>query len=377
MSAHSEQGEPSFTAMGSSERTLVAGRFELLGLIGSGGMGSVYRARDRQLDEVVALKMISRDLARDPLMVERFRREVKLARRVTHRNVVRTFDLGEHDSQLFLTMELVEGESLGARLARGERLEGKEILTLAREVCAGLGAAHAAGVVHRDLKPDNVLLARDGRVVLTDFGIASAQQATASRKLTMGLVVGTAEYISPEQVQGRSDLDGRADIYALGAMLFELVTGRAAWVGASTLAVVTARLASPPPDPRTLATVNDRLSEIILSCMAPRREQRPETVEQLSDSIASVSLVRATAPLLLRESSRSERACPASSGAGQGAYCWRSFPARTAIGMARNRLACRSRSRQRSRGTGHRSRRGGRAVGQRRGSSRRHSPCPR
>ena len=269
----------------SSRTSLVAGRFELRGLIGVGGMGSVYRARDVTLDEMVALKVIAREIAREPGMIERFRREVKLARRVTHPNVARCFDIGQDGDDRFFTMELVEGESLGTRMAREQRLSSEATIAIALEVCAGLGAAHRAGVVHRDLKPDNVLLAADGRVVLTDFGIASARLANDGASRTVGIIVGTPEYMAPEQVEGVRDLDGRADIYSLGAMMFELVTGCAAWTGPSSLAIVAARLAMEPPDPRKYVAVGDALAEVIVRCMARRREDRFADVDRVASAL--------------------------------------------------------------------------------------------
>src|SRR5262245_43485836 len=152
---------------------LLAGRYEILGLIGVGGMGSVYRVRDLELEEVVALKVLRRDLNLTTDLLDSFKLEVKLARRVTHRNVARVFDIGEHEGERFLTMELIDGEPLSVALSKGPMpiLRGMEI---AAGIAAGLVGAHAVGVVHRDLKPDNVLLAKDGRVVVTDFGIARA-----------------------------------------------------------------------------------------------------------------------------------------------------------------------------------------------------------
>src|SRR5271156_269575 len=142
---------------------LIAGRYELIGLVGVGGMGSVYRARDTELDEVIALKVWRRELVDAPGMLERFRQEVKLARRVTHKNVARTFDIGEHEGEKFLTMEFVDGASLAAILRERGALPIDEVLVIAKQLCAGLAAAHAVGVVHRDLKPDNILVAPDGR----------------------------------------------------------------------------------------------------------------------------------------------------------------------------------------------------------------------
>lgn len=155
-------------------RTL-ANRYDILDLIGAGGMGAVYRARDRELDELVALKVIRSDLANDDAIIERFRREVKLARRVTHANVARTFELGHADGVMFCTMELVEGESLTRRLRRPPRMPVAEAVSIACAVCDALAAAHAVDVIHRDIKPDNVLIARGGRIVLADFGIASVR----------------------------------------------------------------------------------------------------------------------------------------------------------------------------------------------------------
>jgi serine/threonine protein kinase len=173
-------------------------------------MGSVYRARDRELDELVAVKVLRRELVAEPGMMERFRREVKLARRVTHRNVARVFDIGEHAGEKFITMELIDGESLAARLTRDGALRIGDAVTIAMSIGDGLAAAHAAGVVHRDLKPDNVLLAEDGRVVVTDFGIARAIAAPGGSKRTVGMIVGTPEYMAPEQIEG-GPVDARTD----------------------------------------------------------------------------------------------------------------------------------------------------------------------
>ena len=272
-------------ATASTRSPLIAGRFEVLGLIGVGGMGSVYRARDVTLDEMVALKVIAREIAREPGMLERFRREVKLARRVTHPNVARCFDIGEDGDDRFFTMELVDGESLGSRLLREQRLTADATVSIAIEVCEGLRAAHRAGVVHRDLKPDNVLLATDGRIVLTDFGIASARLPNDGVSRTVGIIVGTPEYMAPEQVEGVRDIDGRADIYSLGAMMFELVTGTPAWTGPTSLAIVAARLALAPPDPRQYVDIGDDLAELILRCMARRREDRFADVGDLAAAL--------------------------------------------------------------------------------------------
>jgi serine/threonine-protein kinase len=253
-------------------RWVVADRYEVLGLLGSGGMGTVYRARDRELDELVALKMLRRGLASSTKALERFRREVKLARRVTHRNVARTFDIGEHAGARFLTMELVEGEMLGARLARTGRMRNVDVVPIARELASGLAAAHDAGVVHRDLKPENIIVANDGRVVITDFGIA---RALWSSNQSVGGVVGTPTYMAPEQVEGALDLDPRADVYAFGAIIFELMTGMPAWDAKTPVQIMMARLTEPPPDPRRhVPTLTESSSAFIMKCMARKRDDR-------------------------------------------------------------------------------------------------------
>jgi TolB-like protein/predicted Ser/Thr protein kinase len=241
------------------------GRYRILGLLGSGGMGNVYRALDTELDEVVALKMLRHDLADQQEVVERFRREVKLARRITHRNIARVFDIGEAEGEKFLTMELIEGPSLAEVLAERRALPLAEALELAATICDGLGAAHAAGVVHLDLKPGNVLLERGGRVVLTDFGIA---RALAEAHAADG-PHGTPGYMAPEQVLGSGDVDARADIHAMGALLYEMVTGRQPWAGQSPYAIASARLREPPPDPRLVRPeLPAALGEIIARAMA-------------------------------------------------------------------------------------------------------------
>jgi eukaryotic-like serine/threonine-protein kinase len=276
--------------VGTLARQLIGGRYEILGLLGSGGMGAVYRARDTELDELVALKMLHGELVDNPAMLLRFKQEVKLARRVTHRNVARTFDLGENQGSKFLTMELVDGESLASFMVSRGRIPPSEAIPILREVCAAISAAHVAGVVHRDLKPDNVLLGKDGRVVVTDFGIAHAVAPRERDTKTIGGIVGTPEYMAPEQVEGATDIDGRADIYALGAMMYELFTGEPAWSGDGPYAIAAARLVKAPPDPRAVApNLPGALAEIVRRCMARDRAQRFDTANEIDAALARAS----------------------------------------------------------------------------------------
>ncbi len=253
--------------------SVLADRYELQLLLGEGGMGTVFRALDRELDERVALKVLHPEIARDRAALTRFRREVKLARRVTHRNVARTFDLGSHEGTRFLTMELVEGDSLGRVTARQPGIG--EILRLAAEVGRGLAAAHAVGVVHRDLKPENVLVTED-RVVLTDFGIARIADDGGVEVMRTGTVVGTPAYMAPEQLENRA-VDGRTDVYALGVILFELLARRLPFEGQTAFSMAAARLTNDAPDVRTFAAETpEGVAELVREMLVRRREDRPD-----------------------------------------------------------------------------------------------------
>ena len=247
-----------------------AGRYLVDAMVGRGGMGAVYRVRDEKLDEVVALKLLTLASER---AVDRFLSEVRLARRVTHPNVARTHDLGEHDGVHFLTMEYVRGTALDALLERGGPLPPERVMAIGADIARGLSAAHEAGVVHRDLKPANVLLSEDGRVVITDFGIARAVSGDVRNHET-GALVGTPHYMAPEQVSGRP-VDARADLYALGLILYELATGALPFDGDTAIAVALARLQHPPVDPREHGAVPDPLANLILRCLAREPEGRP------------------------------------------------------------------------------------------------------
>ncbi len=211
----------------------LAGRYEIIDLIGVGGMGEVYRARDRELDDVIALKLIRSELFAQPEARDRFRNEVKLARRVTHRNVARAYELVTTAASSFYTMELIEGVSLARRIQVRGRLAVPDALEIIVEVCDALAAAHDVGVIHRDVKPENILLGDDGRIVLTDFGIAAAAHGSAE-------LAGTPRYMAPEQARGVEPTVA-ADIYSLGVVLYELVAGRPAFTGSSLREIAEAK----------------------------------------------------------------------------------------------------------------------------------------
>ncbi|HEU0037327.1 MAG TPA: protein kinase [Kofleriaceae bacterium] len=261
----------------------IADRYEVRGWIGEGGMGAVYRVHDREIDEEIALKVLRPALAATPEALVRFRREVKLARRVTHPNVARTYDLGEHGGMRFLTMELIDGKPLRGPLGVADALR------IAWEVAQGLAAAHAVGVVHRDLKPDNILIAGD-RVYLTDFGIAQSDNKDDALRTT-GNVIGTPAYIAPEQLEGGS-VDGRADVYALGVVVYELLAGQLPFVGETAGSIALARLTRDPVPLHKIAQVPDGVSRLVMDALARKKEQRPDA----HSLVARLAKLRGGAP---------------------------------------------------------------------------------
>jgi serine/threonine-protein kinase len=229
--------------------TLLGNRYRLGERLAAGGMGSVYRAVDETLGRQVAVKALRRELADDPTFLERFRREARAAAALSHPGVAAIYDYGEVDGQPFIVMELVEGENLAERVAAGGPLPWQEAFAIGEQVAAALAAAHAHGLVHRDVKPANIMLGRDGRAKVTDFGIAqAAQAATLTRS---GMVLGSANYVAPEQAKG-GHVGPAADLYSLGCVLFEAVTGETPYHGGNAVAIATQHVSAPVPDPREL-----------------------------------------------------------------------------------------------------------------------------
>jgi len=266
--------------------TVFAGRYEIIEELGAGGMGRVYRAFDKQLDEEVALKLIKPEIAAEKKTVERFRNEIKIARKITHKNVCRTHDLHEEGKRLYLTMEYVRGEDLKGLIKRTRALTIGTSVALARQVAEGLGEAHKQGIVHRDLKPGNIMIDKEGQAKIMDFGIARSVHGGGITG--EGAIIGTPEYMSPEQVEGKP-ADPRADIYALGIILFEMVTGRVPFEGETAFAIANKHKSELPPDPRTLATsVPAGLSRLILRCLEKDKAKRFQTAEELVADLAAI-----------------------------------------------------------------------------------------
>jgi tetratricopeptide (TPR) repeat protein/predicted Ser/Thr protein kinase len=212
---------------------VVGGRYEILQLLGEGGMGAVYKATDRELDRFVALKVIRRELSSNSAMLARFKQELLLSHQVTHRNVIRIYDLGDAEGVKFITMEFIEGEDLRSLLRKKRKFSPEEAVEVIQQVCQALDAAHSVGVIHRDLKPQNIMQGPTGRIVVMDFGLARTVEGDGMTQT--GALVGTMAYMSPEQALGK-DLDQRSDIFALGLILFELLTGKTPFHAESALA---------------------------------------------------------------------------------------------------------------------------------------------
>jgi predicted Ser/Thr protein kinase len=242
---------------------LLAGRYRIIALLGRGGMGEVYRADDLTLGQPVALKFLPEEASRDEALVERFRNEVRLSRRVSHPNVCRVYDVGEVDGHTFFTMEYVDGEDLASLLRRIGRLPADKALEIARQLCAGLAAAHAKGVLHRDLKPANIMLDGRGQVVVTDFGLAGLVDQIPGSDVRSG----TPAYMAPEQLEGK-EVNVKTDVYSLGLVLYEIFTGKRAFSVESLPELVRVRSESAPSKPSSLVKdLDPAVERVILRCL--------------------------------------------------------------------------------------------------------------
>jgi serine/threonine protein kinase/tetratricopeptide (TPR) repeat protein len=255
------------------------GRYEILSVLGQGGMGAVYQARDRELDRLIALKVIRPELATDPAILQRFKQELILARNITHKNVVRIYDLGESDGIRFITMEYVDGEDMRTMLRQHGVFSAREAIPMIEQVCRALDAAHSEGVIHRDLKPQNVMRDKQGRIVVMDFGLA--RSLGDSGMTQTGAIVGTMEYMSPEQALG-SQLDQRSDIFSVGLIFYELLTGKSPYHADTAIASLmrrTREVAKPASDVEN--TVPRSLSAIVSRCLEREPANRYHSVVEL------------------------------------------------------------------------------------------------
>ena len=269
------------------------GRYEILGSLGRGGMGVVYRARDTQLDETVALKLLRPDaIQTDPSLLERFKQEIRLARRITHRNVLRTHDFGDASGVPYISMEYVDGVNLKDLLRSRGALPLGVGLSVAKQMCHGLAAAHEMGVVHRDVKPHNMMiLPETGDLKIMDFGISCMQSVgSSSAGMTLaGTVMGTPDYMPPEQAQGRA-VDFRADLYSLGVVLFEVFTGRLPFAGEAPTAALIAHVQKQPPRPRSIApALPAELEAVILRALEKDPARRWQTADEIVQALSAIS----------------------------------------------------------------------------------------
>ena len=287
--------------------SVFAGRYEIIEELGKGGMGRVYRVEDIKLRQEVALKLIKPEIAKDKKTIERFRNELKLAREIAHRNVCRMYDLNEEKGTHYITMEYVRGEDLRSSIRRFGQLPIGKSISIAKQICEGLVEAHRSGVVHRDLKSNNIMIDKEGNVRIMDFGIARSLE---SKGITgAGVMIGTPEYMSPEQVEGK-EVDQRSDIYSLGVILYEMLTGRVPFEGDTPFTIGVKHKSEIPKDPKELNTqIPEDLNSIIMRCLEKDKEKRYQSAAEVRSELDNIEkgipttekIVPETKPLTSKE----------------------------------------------------------------------------
>ncbi|HKD16401.1 MAG TPA: protein kinase [Thermoanaerobaculia bacterium] len=278
------------------------GPYEIVGQIGAGGMGEVYRARDPRLGRDVAIKVLPASFSSDPDRLKRFEQEAKAAGILSHPNITVVYDVGSHDGAPYVVQELLEGETLRSELAGG-RFASRKAIDYAIQIAQGLAAAHDKGIVHRDLKPENLFVTKDGRVKILDFGLAKLTHAEGSGSTSRlptatepGIVMGTLGYMSPEQIKGEA-ADGRSDIFALGAILYEMLSGRRAFEGGSTGEAMAAILKEDPPDLSVSnKNVSPGLERLVRHCLEKNRERRFQSARDLAYDLETLTTASGAAP---------------------------------------------------------------------------------
>src|ERR1700686_2416367 len=260
---------------------IIAERYRVVALAGRGGMGEVYRAEDLKLSQIVAIKFLPASLSEDAGALARFHSEVRIARQVSHPNVCRVFDIGDAEGVPFLTMEYVGGEDLASLIRRIGRLSGDKAIEIARQVCAGLAAAHERGVIHRDLKPANLMLDGTGKIRITDFGLASIAASLEG----VDAKAGTPAYMAPEQLEGR-EATAKSDLYSLGLVLYEILTGKRAFNASTLPELIKQRESSAPANPSALVRDIDPVVErVILRCLEKDPAHPPASALQVAAAL--------------------------------------------------------------------------------------------
>ncbi|MFZ0462558.1 MAG: tetratricopeptide repeat protein [Candidatus Acidiferrales bacterium] len=266
-------------------------RYRIEALLGQGGMGRVYKAYDKELDRPIALKVLQPQLTTDANAMQRFKQELLLASRISHKNILRIHDLGEADGVKFISMAFVDGEDLHHLLRAQGKLPLARAINIAQQLCEALDAAHSEGVVHRDLKPQNVLMGKDDHAYISDFGLAKSLESSSSGMTRTGQYLGTPKYMAPEQVEAKP-VDNRTDLYALGLILFEMVTGTEPFKGDSTLQIMYRRVQEKPPNPKQLdPELPDNIARIILRCLDRDPDRRYQSAKEI---LADLGAGRAT-----------------------------------------------------------------------------------
>jgi serine/threonine protein kinase/Tfp pilus assembly protein PilF len=263
-----------------------AGRYQIIEELGKGGMGKVYKVFDQEVQVKMALKLIRPEVSADKSTIDRFRNELKIARDISHKNICRMYDLGREAGSYFITMEYVSGEDLKSFIRRARQLVVGTAIFIAKQVCEGLAEAHRVGVVHRDLKPGNIMIDKEGNAKIMDFGIA---RSISVKGITgAGVMIGTPEYMSPEQVEGK-EVDARSDIYSLGIILYEMLTGQVPFEGDTPFTIGVKQKSEIPKDPRGLnAQIPQDLSRLILKCLEKDKERRYQNADELKDNLEKI-----------------------------------------------------------------------------------------
>jgi len=266
--------------------TIFADRYEIIEELGKGGMGKVYRVEDTELKQEIALKLIKPEIATDKNTIERFRNELKIARNIRHNNICGMFDLGEAKGSYFITMEYIRGEDLKGLIRKMSQLSAGQAITITKQVCKGLDEAHRLGVVHRDLKPQNIMIDTDGNARIMDFGIARSLDIKGITDA--GVMIGTPEYMSPEQVEGK-EIDPRSDVYSLGIILYEMVTGKVPFEGDTPFTVGVKQKSELPQNPQDInAQIPDDLNSVILKCLEKEKDKRYQNVKELHSELENI-----------------------------------------------------------------------------------------